>query len=124
MRNTSGIVAVSVAIPLVLTFALAPSSFARGGGGAGASHSSAAMSSTIGLVHPSLSSHASAPASDPGVNLIQAPVPGTSGSPAADIALHANGAAMPAPPERKSDAAIDAENRKLDRSVGSICRGC
>jgi hypothetical protein len=123
MRNTSGAIVLSVAIPLVLTLALAPPpSFARGGGG-GASHSSSGMSSAVGLAHPSLSSRAGAPAADPGVNLTQAPVPGTSGSPAADSALHANGAKTPgAAPD--SDAAIDAENRRLDRSVDSICRGC
>jgi hypothetical protein len=103
MRNTSGAIVLSVAIPLVLTLALAPPpSFARGGGG-GAGHSSSGMSSAVGLAHPSLSSRA--------------------GAPAADSALHANGAKTPgAAPD--SDAAIDAENRRLDRSVDSICRGC
>ena len=41
-----------------------------------------------------------------------------------------NGTTMPSPSsqtattDRNSDAAIDAENRKLDRAVGSICKGC
>ena len=51
MRKTSGIVVLSVAIPLVLTLASAPT-FARGGG---ASHSSSGMGSTVGLANPSRS---------------------------------------------------------------------
>jgi hypothetical protein len=122
MRNTSCAIVLSVAIPLVLTFALASPSFARGGG---AGHSSSGMSSTVGLAHPSLSSRSGVPPADSGVNLTRAPVPGTSGSPAADSALHANGAKTPgAAPDRDSDAAIDAEHRRLDRSVDSICKGC
>jgi hypothetical protein len=119
MRKTSGIVVLSVAIPLVLTLASAPT-FARGGG---ASHSSSGMGSTVGLANPSRSLGGSPV--DPGVNPTQAPVPGTSGSPAADVALHAGGTRMPsAAPDRDSDAKIDAENRRLDRTVDSICKGC
>jgi hypothetical protein len=119
MRNTAGILALSLAISFVLTFASASPSFTRGGG---SSHSSSGMGSTVGLAHPMRSG---APSADPGVNLMQAPVPGTSGSPAADSALHANAAKVPGPaPDRDVDAKIDAENRRLDRSVDSICRGC
>ena len=120
MWSRSRIVMMSVAIPLMLTFASAPSSFARGGG---ASHSSSGMGSTVGLANPSRSLGGSPV--DPSVNPMQAPVPGTSGSPAADIALHASGAKTPgAAPDRDSDAKIDAENRRLDRTVDSICKGC
>jgi hypothetical protein len=122
MLNNISIAVLSVAIPVVLTFASVPSSLARGGGSAG--HSSSGMSPTVGLAHPSLSSHAGAGPVDPGTNLTQAPVPGTSGSPPADSALHANSATMSGPPERRSDAEIDAENRRLDRTVDSICKGC
>jgi hypothetical protein len=119
MRKTSGIVVLSLAIPVVLTLASAPT-FARGGG---ASHSSSGMGSTVGLANPSRSLGAGPV--DPGVNPMQAPVPGTSGSPAADVALHASGAKTPsAAPDRDSDAKIDAENRRLDRTVDSICKGC
>ncbi len=121
MRSRSRIVVLSVAIPLVLTFASAPT-FARGGG---ASHSSSGMGSTVGLANSSRSLGAGAGPVDPGINPTQAPVPGTSGSPAADIALHASGAKTPgAAPDRDSDAKIDAENRRLDRTVDSICKGC
>jgi hypothetical protein len=120
MWNRSCLVVMSVAIPLVLTLASAPPSFARGGV---ASHSSSGMGSTVGLSNPSRSLGGSPV--DPGVNPTQAPVPGTSGSPAADIALHASGAKTPgAAPDRDSDAKIDAENRRLDRTVDSICKGC
>lgn len=120
MRNTAGLLALSLAISFVLSFALAPPSLARGGGGSG--HSSSGMGSTVGLARPSRSSAAPV---DPGVNLMQAPVPGTSGSPAADSALHANAAkTLGLAPDRDVDAKIDAENRRLDRSVDSICRGC
>ena len=123
MRQTLSIAVLSVAIPLVLTFASVPSSFARGGGGAG--HSSSGMSSTVGLAHPSGLSGMGSRATDGSVNPTMTPVPGTSGSPAADSALHANGASREAAPtERDSDAAIDAENRRLDRTANSICRGC
>jgi hypothetical protein len=121
MRKTSGIVVLSAAIPLVLALASAPT-FARGGG---AGHSSSGMGSTVGMANPSRSLGAGAGPVDPGVNPMQAPVPGTSGSPAADVALHAGGTRMPsAAPDRDSDAKIDAENRRLDRTVDSICKGC
>ncbi len=120
MWSRSRIVMMSVAIPLVLTFASAPT-FARGG----ASHSSSGMGSTVGLANSSRSLGAGAGPVNPGINPAQAPVPGTSGSPAADIALHAGGARTPgAAPDRDSDAKIDAENRRLDRTVDSICKGC
>jgi hypothetical protein len=123
MRNTAGILVLSVAIPLVLNLALAPPSFARGGGSA--SHSSSGMGSMVGLANPSRSLLTGTGPANPGVNLMQAPVPGTSGSPAADSALHANAArASGAGPDRDIDARIDAENRRLDRSVDSICKGC
>ena len=121
MRKTSGILVLSVAIPLVLTLASAPS-FARGGG---VGHSSSGMGSTVGLANPSRSLGGGVGPVNPGVNPTQAPVPGTSGSPAADIALHAGSAKTAgAAPDRDSDAKIDAENRRLDRTVDSICKGC
>jgi hypothetical protein len=45
------------------------------------------------------------------------------GSPAADSALHVY-AAETSDPVPDSNARIDAENRRLDRSIDSICRGC
>ncbi len=45
-------------------------------------------------------------------------------------AMRANGTTMPGPgkptvtQEQNSDSKIDEENRKLDRTVSSICKGC
>ena len=122
-QNTTSSALLSAAIALILI--LTPvSSFARGAGSVGVGHSG--MGSTVGLANPSRSLlGAGASPIDPGVNPTQAPVPGTSGSPAADVALHARGAKIPgAAPDRDSDSKIDAENRRLDRMVGNICRGC
>jgi hypothetical protein len=50
--------------------------------------------------------------------------------PAGDGALRTNGTSMPGhngpttTSNRDSDARIDAENRKLDQTVKSICKGC
>lgn len=54
----------------------------------------------------------------------------STGSPSTDSALRGNGTTMPGPDrptvtkEQDSDAKIDEENRKLDRTVSSICKGC
>jgi hypothetical protein len=54
----------------------------------------------------------------------------SAGTPFGSDALRANGTRMPGPnaPTRTSspdgDAKVNAENRKLDNAVKSICRGC
>jgi hypothetical protein len=92
---------------------------------------------TVGLANPAPSPRSPATSSQSQerargnrTNPEEAAVPGTSGSPAADSALRSNGTTMPGPArqtatkDRDSDAAIDEENRRLDRTVGSICKGC
>ena len=54
----------------------------------------------------------------------------SSNVPSGDGALRGNGTRMPGPnaptttSNRDSDAKIDTENRKLDQTVKSICKGC
>jgi hypothetical protein len=85
---------------------------------------------TVGRANPASSSRSEERIGGNRANPEDAAVPGTSGSPAADGALRSNGTTMPgssrqtATTDRNSDATIDAENRKLDRAVGSICKGC
>jgi hypothetical protein len=75
-----------------------------------------------------------------GAGTVNEPAPGTTssgtaaaaGSPRTDSAMQTTGAATSGPnggntvlkKEQDSDAKIDAENRKLDRTVSSICKGC
>jgi hypothetical protein len=85
---------------------------------------------TVGRANPASSSRSQERMGGNRANPQDAAVPGTSGSPTADGALRSNGTTMPgssrqtATTDRDSDATIDAENRKLDRAVGSICKGC
>ena len=75
----------------------------------------------------------------PNVNgTVNEPSPGTNslgtaqsaGRPSGNGAVRDNGTTMPGPnkptatKEQGSDATIDAENRKLDKTVNNICRGC
>ncbi|HVX78321.1 MAG TPA: hypothetical protein VHB49_19490 [Bradyrhizobium sp.] len=84
-------------IVLALAIALPSVAFAAGGGGGGSGGGGAAAST---------------------------------GSPSTDSALRGNGTTMPGPDrptvtkEQDSDAKIDEENRKLDRTVSGICKGC
>jgi hypothetical protein len=118
----------SVALAFTLTLT---SSFAHAQGGGGSSGGSTG-GTTTGLANPSQRSP-----SNGEVRNALSPPPGTnslgtaqSSGPPGGGALRSNGTRMPGPDaptktsNQDSDARIEAENRRLDNAVKSICRGC
>jgi hypothetical protein len=89
------------------------------------------LGTTTGLANPSPTPSPSTPASG-GVRMLSNPPPDTNslGTASSDRGVRrANGRRVPGPKARTTstrngDAAIDAENRKLDKMVKSICKGC
>jgi hypothetical protein len=101
--------------------------------GAGNAPSTPQNQGTVGLAKPQGGSDGSPRDTDPNIAAPGTNSAGTSlssGSPSTNSALRQNGTTMPdsggptATREQNSDAQINAENRKLDRTVTSICKGC
>jgi hypothetical protein len=117
-------------LSLMLSLGAVPAAFGRGGGMGGG------MGSHMGgLSHMGGMGHMGGVGAMGGMGSLQQPVtggafgtsPAAPGTNAAGTALSSSdhgGSAMKGPELGTGDAAIDREDAKVDKIVGSICRGC